>query len=111
VSAKALSDAFYTQPAPSAAQQRPYYQLKHDVRLIRNDARELSGSLAKGAGRDETLPSYEGLMQNVRRAQDRAGQVFATQELKDKATAVRTVLNQITPYYDASAKPLEPATR
>ena len=108
---KALYDTFYQQPKPGAGQAKPYYRLKEDVRLIKNDTRALARALEKGAGRDETQPAYEDLMQNVRRAQDSAGKVFSTKDLQDKAGAARAVLNQITPYYDATAKPLEPATR
>ena len=106
--AKALYDTFYKQPKPTPAQQVPWYRLKEDVRLIKNDSGSFARALGKGAGRDETQPAYEDLMQNVRRAQDNAGKVFATKDLQDKAAAALAVLNQITPYYDAEAKPLEP---
>jgi len=108
---KALYDTFYKQPKPGAGQAKPYYRLKEDVRLIKNDTRALSRALEKGAGRDETQPAYDDLMQNVRRAQDNAGKVFTTKDLQDKAAAARGVLNQISPYYDEAATPLEPATR
>jgi hypothetical protein len=108
---KALYDTFYKQPKPTAGQQKPYYRLKEDVRLIKNDARSLARALEKGAGHDETQPAYEDLMQTVRRAQDNAAKVFTTKDLQDKAAAARALLNQITPYYDATAKPLEPVAR
>ena len=108
---KSLYDTFYLQPKAGIGQEKPYYRLKQDVRRIKNDARALARALAGGAGRDETLPAYEDLMQNVRRAQDNAGGVFTTKDLQAKADAARALLNQISPYYDAAAKPLEPATR
>ena len=108
---KALYDTFYKQPKPSAGQQKPYYRLKEDVRHIKSDSRSLARALEKGAGHDETQPAYDDLMLNVRRAQDNAGKVFTTKDLQDKASAARTVLNQISPYYDADAKALEPVSR
>ena len=92
-------------------QSRDYYRLKQQVRHLRSEARELSGSLGKNAGFDETLPIYEDLMQVVRLARESAQGVFTTQDVIEKATAVRLVLNQLTPYYDADAAPLEPVTR
>src|SRR5262245_9237785 len=106
-----LYDTFYKQPKPTVGQQRDFYRLKQDIRHIKNDARELRRQLEKGAGREETQPSYDDLMQGVRRAQDSAARVFTTKDLQDSAGAARTVLNQLSPYYDANAKPLEPVKR
>ena len=108
---KALYDTFFKQPKPTTVQSKQFYRLREDVRLIRNDARALARALEKGAGRDETQPKYDDLMQNVRRAQDNAAKVFTSKDLKDRASGARAVLNQLTPYYDADAKPLEPVTR
>lgn len=111
VASKDLYDTFYKQPKVGAGQQREYFRLKQDIRHIRNDARGLARALEGGAGREETLPAYEDLMQTVRRAQDNAARVFTTKDLQDKAAATRALLNQISRYYDADAKPLEPTTR
>jgi len=108
---KALYDTFYKQPKVGAGQSRPYYRLQQDVRRLRLDARGLSRALAGGAGRDETLPAYEDLMQTVRRAQDNARRVFTTKDVHDRADAARELLNQISRYYDPAAKPLEAPTR
>ena len=109
----ALNDTFYKQPPPSVAsmQSRDYYRLKQQVRHLRSEARELSASLGKNAGFDETLPIYDDLMQVVRLARETARGTFTTQDVIEKATAVRLVLNQLTPYYDADAIPLEPVSR
>jgi hypothetical protein len=108
---KSLYDTFYKQPKVGAGQSRPYYRLQQDVRRLKTDARGLSRALADGKGRDETLPAYEDLMQTVRRAQDNAREVFTTKDVQDSAATARGLLNQISPYYDADAQPLEPATR
>jgi len=52
--------------------------------------------------------AIERLLRDARRD---AQQVFSTVDVQQKATAVRVVLNQISPYYDPDAVPLAPATR
>ena len=67
-----LYDTFYKQLPPTAGsgQSREFYRLKQVTRVMKTEARELSGQLEKGEGRDQTLPSYESLMETVRRARD-----------------------------------------
>jgi hypothetical protein len=106
-----LYDTFYKQPKVGAGQSRPYYRLKQDVRHLRSEAKALAGALEKGAGQAETLPIYEDLMQVVRRAREDAQQVFTTRDVQEKASVVRGLVNQLSPYYDPDATPLQPATR
>ena len=106
-----LYDTFYKQPKVGAGQARPYYRLKQDVRHLRSEAKALAGALEKGGSQAETLPIYEDLMQVVRRARDDAQHVFTTRDVQEKASAVRLLLNQLSPYYDPDAVPLQPATR
>jgi hypothetical protein len=112
-SAKDLYDTFYKQPVPGAGsgQAQDYRRLKQEVRRLRSEAGELAGALGKGEGREDTLPIYEALMQKVRDARELAARVFTTQDVQQRATAVRQLLNQITPYYDPDAAPLQPVTR
>lgn len=107
---KALYDTFYKQPQVGG-QKRDYHRLKQDVRRVRNEARHLADALTKGDGREETLPVYEDLMQYVRRARTNAGHVFTTTDVQARASEVRGLLNQLAPYYDPDAAPLQPATR
>jgi hypothetical protein len=111
--AKALQDTFYKQPTPTAGSMdsRDFYRLKQVVRRIRLEADHLQSELAKGTGLEETLPSYEDLMTSVRDAREIAQRTFITQDIKDRAATARTALNQLTPYYDPDAAPLQPATR
>jgi hypothetical protein len=106
-----LYDTFYKQPKVGAGQARPYYRLKQDVRRLRSEAKALAGALEKGGGQEETLPIYEDLMQAVRRARQDAREVFTTQDVEQKASAVRALLNQLSPYYDPDAVPLQPLPR
>ena len=50
-------------------------------------------------------------MEIVRSARDNARRVFTTQDVQARAADVRQLLNEITPYYDPDAAPLEPRAR
>jgi hypothetical protein len=92
VATDALYEAFYKQPVPG-------------------DTKHLSGAFAKGAGRDETLPIWQDLMQAVRRAIDHAASVFTNRDVDQKARAAAAILDQLAPYYDPDAAGTEPAVR
>ena len=92
-------------------QHRAYYRLKQNVRRLRGEARQLASSLGEGAGQDETLPVYEHMMQTVREARSDASQVFLTSDVQERASAVRGLLNQLSPYYDPDAVPLTAPVR
>jgi hypothetical protein len=111
--AQALQDTFQKQPPPTvgSGQSRDYYRLKQVTRHLRQEAAQLAGDLGKGAGMEETLPGYEDLMSSVRDAREIGARIFATQDIKDKATAARLILNRLAPYYDPDAVPLEPVQR
>jgi hypothetical protein len=106
-----LYDTFYKQPKVGVGQHRAYDRLEQDVRRLRSEAKQLSEALAAGAGQEETLPLYEDLMQAVRRARTDAASVFTTQDVQQRASAARQILNEIAPYYDPDASPLQPAAR
>jgi hypothetical protein len=112
-SAKELYDTFYKQPVPQAGsgQGQDYRRLKQEVRRVQSEARELSNALAKGEGREDTLPIYEHLMEVVRSARDSSRRVFTTQDVQSRASAARQLLNQLAPYYDPDTQPLDSATR
>jgi len=111
--AKDLYDTFYKQGPPQLAsgQGNDYRRLKQTMRRIQSEARELDSSLAKGDGREDTKDIYENLMSLVRDAREDVQGVFTTKDVQDRATAMRQLLNQITPYYDPDAQPLQPVTR
>jgi len=108
-----LWDTFRRQPTPTAGsmQARSYFRLQQQIRQLRREARSLSRSLQGGAGHDETLPSFESMMETVRRAQDEARRVFSGEDVRERAQAAREVLNQLMPYYDTAAQPVEPVQR
>jgi hypothetical protein len=111
VAAKALYDTFYKEPTPAVGQRRAYYQLKQDIRNLRDQARQLSAALAKNGGQEETAPIFDDLMDDVRAAREQAMQVFTTGSLQKRASDARAILNQLAPYYDPDAVPLQPVTR
>ena len=108
-----LYSTFYKQGPPQlgSGQADDYRQLKQEVRRIQSEAKELAGALGKGDGREDTVHIYENLMEIVRDARDHARRVFSTKDVQDQATRVRQLLNQIAPYYDPDAVPLQPAIR
>jgi hypothetical protein len=105
-----LYDTFVKQPTPGlgSMQMQAYYRLKQMVRLLRIEARELANALEKGEGREQTVPTYENLMQLTRSARDEAAKVFVGHEVGDRAAAVRGVLNRLGPYYDPDFPTLAP---
>ena len=118
--AKQLADAssglyssFYKQGPPQMAsgQGADYRALKQKVRRIQSEAKELSGALGKGDGREDTLDIYENLMELVHDAREDARRVFSTKDVQDQASKVRQLLNQISPYYDPDAPRLQPVNR
>jgi hypothetical protein len=108
-----LYDTFYKQlpPTVGSGQNKEFYRLKQVTRVMKTEARELSGQLEKGEGHEQTLPSYESLMENVRTARELGARIFATEDLKQKSTVVRGLLNQLGPYYDPDFQTLQPVTR
>lgn len=108
-----LWTTFRQQPPPGMGQgqARSYFRLQQQIRSLRHEARSLSRALQRGAGHDETLPSFESMMQTVRRAQDEARRVFSSADVRERADAARAVLNQMTPFYEADPTVLEPVQR
>jgi hypothetical protein len=109
----ALSDTFRRQPPPTlgSPQRKPFYLLKQEVRQLRREARVMSRALQRGADRDETQPSFDNLMETVRRAQDRSRRVSTVAQMHEQADAAREILNQLASYYDPNFTPLEPQRR
>jgi hypothetical protein len=97
-----LYDAFYKQPQPPATprSRRDYERLKRDIRRIKNQARGLAADLERGEGRDQTLDAWRSLATSVRWARERARSVFTTQDVAERAAAVRHILQELAPYYD-----------
>jgi hypothetical protein len=108
-----LWNTFRRQPRPTLGrgQANRFFQLQQQLRSLRSEARSLSGMLQDGAGHDETLPSFQSMMQTIRIAQDNARRVFTGVDVQAKAQLARDVLNQRTPFYETDPTVLEPVAR
>lgn len=108
-----LWQTFRRQPRPTLGQgqSNSFFRLQQQLRSLRSEARSLSRMLQGGAGHDETLPSFQSMMETIRIAQDNARRVFSGAEVREKADAARAVMNQLIPFYDTAAQPLVPTTR
>ena len=105
-----LHDTFVKQPPPDVGslQSHSYYRLKQFVRMLRVEASLFAKSAEDGEGREQTVWIYETLMSRARSARDEAGRVFVTNDVGERAAAVRGVLNQLGPYYDPDFQRLPP---
>ncbi|MCL4684750.1 hypothetical protein KJ059_08360 [Myxococcota bacterium] len=108
-----LWETFRQQPRPTLGQGQAnsFFRLQQQLRQLRTEARSLARMLDDGAGRDETLPSFESMMQTIRIAEENARRVFTGTTVRDRAQAAREVLNQMTPFYQADPTVLEPVQR
>ena len=108
-----LSRIFRSQPQPTRGQsdRLTYFRLQQEVRFLRRESRTLSRALQRGADLEETLPSFESLLNTVGRAETKARRVFTIADMHQQADKARTILNQLGPYYDPNFKPLEAPAR
>jgi predicted dehydrogenase len=108
-----LWDTFRLQPRPTIGQGQAnsYFRLQQQLRQLRTEARSLARSLDDGAGHDETLPSFESMMQTIRIAEANARRVFTGADVRERAQTAREILNQMTPFYQADPAVLEPIQR
>lgn len=98
-------------PGPGAPNRLAYFRLAQQTRQLRREAGSLSRDLQRGAGWEQTLPSYESMMVTVRDARQNAQRVLSPPSVEGPATRARETLNQLKPFFDASAEPLEPVGR
>ena len=108
-----LWQTFRKEPRPTVGQGQAnsFFRLQQQLRHLRSEARSLSRMLQDGAGHDETVPSFESMMQTIRIAEDNARRVFTGANVNERAQAARDVLNQMTPFYQADPTVLEPVGR
>jgi len=101
----ALYETFRKEPESriGVGRARDYQRLRQVARRVKNEARHLSSSLARGEGYDQTLPIYESLMEMVRTARDLSRRTFTSNFVLEKAAAAGDALRRIAPYYDPRA--------
>lgn len=110
---EALYEVFMHQPPPDlgSVESDSYHWLKHRVRMLRVETRMLVRSLEEGDGREQTEWIYHNLTSHARSARLDARGAFVAQEVSERATAVRGLLNQLGPYYDPDFRTLAPDPR
>lgn len=108
-----LFDSLRRQPPPTAGNptRAPYFRLMQEVRQLRNESRFMARALRDGSTQEELVPSWNSMMVTVRRAQDNARRIFAGTDVQQHADAARAALNQLAPYFDPNAEPIEPPRR
>ena len=107
VATRQLYDTFEKLPPleKGSTHTRQYFRLKQEARQMTRESRWLARALEKNLGQEETLPAYESLRAAVRGAEQDAAVVQTGPEFPPKFAAVRGLLDRLSPYYDASAKP------
>jgi hypothetical protein len=99
-----LRTALRQQPPPGTGiapggGQRATHQLRDRLRLMESESRHLADELARGASRDETLPTFERVNTIRRDAVHQAQRVFLQQPVKDRIIAARDPLEELAGYY------------
>ncbi|HXZ85082.1 MAG TPA: hypothetical protein VEI82_06305 [Myxococcota bacterium] len=83
---------------------RTMYQIIDNLRMIEGSAASLHASLKKGAGMEETLPTYKRLQQLRRETAVLAQRVDITAVTRPKLDKAQELLKKIEPYYPEEPK-------
>ena len=104
--ASGLRDAVRKSPMWENPQQKPtLYRISDKLRLIESESASLHAQLVKGAGMDETLPTYERIQRLKRDAQVLAKKTDVSAITKPKLERATDVLNRLAVFYPAQPKP------
>jgi hypothetical protein len=98
-------------PGPGSPQRLGHFRLQQQTRQLRREARSMSRSLQRGADKDQAQPSWESMMLTVRDARENARRMLTAPDVQERANTAREILNQLAPFFDANAQPLEPVAR
>jgi len=95
-----LRDAVRKSPSLQIPQQRrKLYEIIDNLRLIEQSATSLHAELKKGAGMEETLPTYKRLQQIKRDTEVLAQQVDITAMTRPKLDKAQDILTKLAGYY------------
>lgn len=97
-------DALYRElgklpPDLTFSQRRAQYQLRDDLRLLRNNCRHFSAELKQGKDKEETLPVFKRIRTLRRNAEENARKTTIQDSTMERMLAVGAVILQIEPYY------------
>lgn len=85
----------------ASGQNAPRMRLMDKLRLIERETRSLRDELAKGEGKDSTLPIFERIDRERRIAAEDARRMFFPETTLEKIRAARDVLEQLRPFYES----------
>ena len=93
-------DALRKSPMKDQPSQRTvWFDLKEDLRLIKNSTEHLKTELQKGAGRDETKATFDRI-ESLRHDAEEVGRRFMIEApVMDALVSAGAVHNQMKPYY------------
>lgn len=101
-----LRDAIRKSPTwENPQQKRTLYRISDKLRLIESESASLHAQLVKGAGMEETLPTYERIQRLKRDAQVLAKKTDVSAFTKPKLDRATEVLNLIAPFYPPQPAP------
>lgn len=82
------------------SKERAFYELREDMRLVRNTTRHLSKELQDGKGREETYPTFK----RIKTLRNDAAENARRADMPDSTIAALTsageLLNRLRPYYE-----------
>ena len=81
------------------------FRIADQLRLIESEATSLHARLARGAGMDETLPTYQRIQRLRRQAQTNANRSDVSAQTQPQLDRANAVLTQLAPFYAAPAPP------
>ena len=101
-----LRDAVRKSPTWENPQQKQtLYRISDQLRLIESESASLHAQLVKGAGMDETLPTYERIQRLKRDVQVLAKKTDVSAFTQPKLERATEVLNRLAVFYPAKPEP------
>lgn len=102
-----LRDAVRKSPTwQNPQQKRTLYRISDKLRLIESEATSLHAQLVKGAGMEETLPTYERIQRLKRDVQVQAKKTDVSAFTQPKLDRATQVLGLLAPFYPAPPEPM-----
>lgn len=87
-------------PGIQGAQDVSWYHFNDKLRLIANEAKQLSKATAAGRSQEDVYPIYARMWGWIRDAQSTGKKLMITQDVQAKIDEARAVLDQLDAYFD-----------
>jgi len=82
------------------SKERAFYELREDMRLVKNSTRHLSKELQQGKGREETYPTFKRIKTLRNDAAENARRADMPESTLAALTSAGELLNRLRPYYE-----------